>query len=135
MKVFVDALKINSNESFVGVTLIGDHNQQYFSWTGLLQSDLTKASLMGIRRAFSFKQNMKPLYCQEKPLVFNNFVNKDMLENDEYCKQFNVQEVSKFNTVENERDLKFIEEVRSLTQVHFRQYYLIPKNYNQQNQF
>ena len=129
MKIFVDALKISKTESFAGVILVGDHNQQYFSWTGTLQTDQLGASLLAIGRALSFKKNMKPLYCNQEPIVFNNFVNKSMLDKDEYIEPFKIQDVVEFNKVKEESDLEFIKQVKSLTQVSFRQYYLINKDY------
>ena len=129
MKIFVDAIKISESKSFAGVILVGDHNQQYFSWTGVLETNQTGASKLAIDRAISFKKNMKPLYCNQDPEVFNNFVNKDMLEKDEYLNQFKIQSVAKFNEAKEESDLEFIKQVKSLTQVSFRQYYLINKNY------
>ncbi len=129
MKIFVDAIKISESKSFAGVILVGDHNQQYFSWTGVLETNQTGASKLAIDRAISFKKNIKPLYCNQDPEVFNNFVNKDMLEKDEYLNQFKIQSVAKFNDAKEESDLEFIKQVKSLTQVSFRQYYLINKNY------
>ena len=129
MKIFVDAIKISESKSFAGVILVGDHNQQYFSWTGVLETNQTGASKLAIDRAISFKKNIKPLYCNQDPKVFNNFVNKDMLEKDEYLNQFKIQSVAKFNEAKEESDLEFIKQVKSLTQVSFRQYYLINKNY------
>ena len=129
MKIFVDAIKISESKSFAGVILVGDHNQQYFSWTGVLETNQTGASKLAIDRAISFKKNIKPLYCNQDPEVFNNFVNKDMLEKDEYLNQFKIQNVAKFNEAKEESDLEFIKQVKSLTQVSFRQYYLINKNY------
>ena len=129
MKIFVDAIKISESKSFAGVILVGDHNQQYFSWTGVLETNQTGASNLAIDRAISFKKNIKPLYCNQDPEVFNNFVNKDMLEKDEYLNQFKIQSVAKFNDAKEESDLEFIKQVKSLTQVSFRQYYLINKNY------
>lgn len=129
MKIFVDAIKISESKSFAGVILVGDHNQQYFSWTGVLETNQTGASKLAIDRAISFKKNIKPLYCNQDPEVFNNFVNKDMLEKDEYLNQFKIQSVAKFNEAKEESDLEFIKQVKSLTQVSFRQYYLINKNY------
>ena len=128
MKIFVDAIKISESKSFAGVILVGDHNQQYFSWTGVLETNQTGASKLAIDRAISFKKNIKPLYCNQDPEVFNNFVNKDMLEKDEYLNQFKIQSVAKFNDAKEESDLEFIKQVKSLTQVSFRQYYLINKN-------
>ena len=129
MKIFVDAIKISESKSFAGVILVGDHNQQYFSWTGVLETNQTGASKLAIDRAISFKKNINPLYCNQDPEVFNNFVNKDMLEKDEYLNQFKIQSVAKFNDAKEESDLEFIKQVKSLTQVSFRQYYLINKNY------
>ena len=129
MKIFVDAIKISESKSFAGVILVGDHNQQYFSWAGVLETNQTGASKLAIDRAISFKKNIKPLYCNQDPEVFNNFVNKDMLEKDEYLNQFKIQNVAKFNEAKEESDLEFIKQVKSLTQVSFRQYYLINKNY------
>ena len=129
MKIFVDVIKISESKSFAGVILVGDHNQQYFSWTGVLETNQTGASKLAIDRAISFKKNIKPLYCNQDPEVFNNFVNKDMLEKDEYLNQFKIQSVAKFNDAKEESDLEFIKQVKSLTQVSFRQYYLINKNY------
>lgn len=131
MKIFADAIKISESKSFAGVILVGDHNQQYFSWTGVLETNQTGASKLAIDRAISFKKNMKPLYCNQDPEIFNNFVNKDMLEKDEYLNQFKIQSVAKFNEAKEESDLEFIKQVKSLTQVYFRQYYLINKNYQQ----
>ena len=129
MKIFVDAIKMSESKSFAGVILVGDNNQQYFSWTGVLETNQTGASKLAIDRAISFKKNIKPLYCNQDPEVFNNFVNKDMLEKDEYLNQFKIQSVAKFNDAKEESDLEFIKQVKSLTQVSFRQYYLINKNY------
>ena len=129
MKIFADAIKISESKSFAGVILVGDHNQQYFSWTGVLETNQTGASKLAIDRAISFKKNIKPLYCNQDPEVFNNFVNKDMLEKDGYLNQFKIQSVAKFNEAKEESDLEFIKQVKSLTQVSFRQYYLINKNY------
>lgn len=129
MKIFVDAIKISESKSFAGVILVGDHNQQYFSWAGVLETNQTGASKLAIDRAISFKKNIKPLYCNQDPEVFNNFVNKDMLEKDKYLNQFKIQSVAKFNEAKEESDLEFIKQVKSLTQVSFRQYYLINKNY------
>ena len=129
MKIFADAIKISESKSFAGVILVGDHNQQYFSWTGVLETNQTGASKLAIDRAISFKKNIKPLYCNQDPEVFNNFVNKDMLEKDGYLNQFKIQSVAKFNEAKEESDVEFIKQVKSLTQVSFRQYYLINKNY------
>ena len=52
-----------------------------------------------------------------------------MLEKDGYLNQFKIQSVAKFNEAKEESDLEFIKQVKSLTQVSFRQYYLINKNY------
>lgn len=125
MSIYVDALKVSEKESYVGVILTGDQDQTYFRWTGLLHSEQKAASLMGVQRAFSFKQANNPLYCNREQKVFNNFVNKDMLMEDEYCSRFKIQSVADFKSAEEEIDKRYISEVQSLTQVYYRQYYLI----------
>lgn len=125
MKIFVDTIKISDKKTFVGFMLIGDLNQTYSSGWNLLDLNQTEASLMEIRRAFAFKKNMKPLFCNAPADVFNNFVNKEMLINDEYCNQFNVNSVTNFEKVEDSTDLRLIGEVKSLTQVSYKQYYLM----------
>ena len=133
MKIFVDSIKISDSKTFAGVMLVGDLNQVYSTGWNLLDLDQTKASLMEIRRAFAFKKNMQPLFCNEPAEVFNNFVNKDMLINDEFCSQFKVKEVTTFENVTNETDLRLISEVKSLTQVDYKQYYLMDIINNNKN--
>lgn len=133
MKIFVDNIKISDSKTFVGIMLAGDLDQIYFTGWNLLNLSQTEASLMAIRRAFAFKKNMKPLFCNEPAEVFNNFVNKDMLINDEFCSQFKVKEVTTFENVTNETDLRLISEVKSLTQVDYKQYYLMDIINNNKN--
>ena len=133
MKIFVNTIKISDTKTFTGEMLIGDLNQIYFTGWNILDLDQTKASLMAIRRAFAFKKNMQPLFCNEPAIVFNNYVNKDMLVDDEYCNQFKVKDIIKFEDITNETDLRFIGEVKSLTQVDYKQYYLMDIMNNNKN--
>lgn len=131
MKIYTESIKISNDESFVGVILTSDKDRIYSSEALRLQGNIKSSTIMMIRRAFSFKKNMKPLYCDEPPVIFSKDVSLQDLTNDVYISRFPIKSVVNSRDNINKIDAKYLHQLHTLTSVSFRQYYLLDKLYKE----